>query len=232
MNMKRILVAEDAEDIRLEMMDYLKFYGFKVYGTSGLQETRDFLSRTACDALILDLGLPDGDGMWLLPELRAKFGDKLAVIICSARSHVEDRIGGITEGADAYLVKPVDLRELRAILRNVFRRQETREARVEPDTWVLDLGNHCLTGPSGGVACLTGSEVLAVQTLIKAEGALVDRKELILDVYQNEVDVDHRRLDTMLSRIRKKIIDAGEEHDPIKTFRGQGFAFRGKGVIH
>jgi DNA-binding response OmpR family regulator len=100
----RVLIVEDNPDLRIEIVDYLKFCNYEVVGVGSIQEMAQTLRLGHWNILLLDLTLPDGNGLDATAELRRQYGLSLGIIMVTSRGHVEDRIEGITAGADAYLV--------------------------------------------------------------------------------------------------------------------------------
>ena len=109
----RVLVVEDEPDLRAELVDFLQFYGIDAQGVGDIAAMRGQLQQQTWDVLVLDLGLPDGDGLAAARRVRDSFKLALGMVIVTARGHVEDRIAGLTAGADSYLVKPVSMQSLR-----------------------------------------------------------------------------------------------------------------------
>jgi len=118
----RILLVEDHEALRGLIAGHLGGRGFAIDAVASAEDARSALAAAAYDALILDLGLPDADGMEILREVRGRKADPLPTLILTARDGLEDRVRGLNAGADDYIVKPFDLTELEARLRAVLRR--------------------------------------------------------------------------------------------------------------
>src|SRR5690606_21337740 len=112
----RVLLVEDNPDLRIEIVDYLSFCNYQVGSASSIEEMQHALQQGNWNILLLDLTLPDGNGLDAARNLRKQYGLKLGIVMVTARGHVEDRIQGITAGADAYLIKPINLKELRATI--------------------------------------------------------------------------------------------------------------------
>lgn len=147
-----VLVIEDEPDLREAMVSFLQLESMTAVGVGGLAAAEAALSSQDFDVLVLDLGLPDGDGLaWLAAH--PGLSDK-GVIITTARGEATSRITGVRAGADVYLVKPVQLEELVALIRNVMRRLRPAMAR----NWVLDVTTWCLNSPDGVSVKLTHSE--------------------------------------------------------------------------
>lgn len=222
-----MLVVEDAADLRLELVDYLRFYGMDADGVENIAEMNRSLGEKPCDVLVLDLGLPDGDGLAAAAQVRARIGLTLGIVIVTARGHVEDRIAGFSVGADAYLVKPVNPRELKAVIDQLLTR--LRKAGETPATpgWRLDATTLQLFSPGGAVTDLTGSEARLLAHLLSVPGTVISREELCRHLPPGGLADETRRLDTLVSRLRTKVEQAGGVALPIKTFRNLGYAFTG-----
>jgi DNA-binding response OmpR family regulator len=154
------------------------------------------------------------------------------MVIVTARGHVEDRIAGFTAGADTYLVKPVNPRELKAVIDQLISRLPHAVDTAAPtDRWRLDLLTLQLISPSQQATSLTGSEARLIEHLINAAGRTVSRGELCQVLAMGTSLEDTRRLDTRVSRVRKKVADTAGSEPPIKTFRNLGYAFVGSASI-
>ena len=227
----RVLVVEDEPDLRAELVDFLQFYGIDAQGVGDIAAMRGQLQQQTWDVLVLDLGLPDGDGLAAARRVRDSFKLALGMVIVTARGHVEDRIAGLTAGADSYLVKPVNPRELKAVIDQIL----TRLSHTPPEApalaaaacWHLDLRTLQLISPDRRATDLTGTEARLVEYLMKAGGTTVSRDALCRQLAMGLTLDDTRRLDTRISRLRKKVADATGNELPIKTFRTQGYAFVG-----
>ena len=134
----RVLLVEDHPALREMMTDHLAQRGFAVDPVGCAGDARAALAAVSYDGLILDLGLPDGDGMAILRETRARTASGLPILLVTARDALEDRVQGLNAGADDYIVKPFDLVELEARLRAVLRRPGTRGL-PECESWRAEL---------------------------------------------------------------------------------------------
>jgi len=171
-----------------------------------------------CDVLVLDLGLPDGDGReWLAarPDLRAR-----GVIGTTARGDSGDRIAGARAGADAYLVKPVALEELTTLIGNLMRRVRPTGA----GGWSVDAVTWTLRAPSGGTVELTRSEFGLLDALAKRAGAAVRRNDLIHALGHDPSYYDARRMEVLVRRLRSKVQETLSISLPLKTVHGHGYA--------
>lgn len=169
------------------------------------------------ELVILDLGLPDGDGLSLLRTWR-KEGNKIPVLILTARDAVEDRVKGLDAGADDYLVKPFALAELTARVRALMRRRfDQTENLLEIDEFKLDLNHHQAWFQEQELI-LTRMEFAILRRLLLHPGKTVNRERLQQDLYDWESDTSSNTLEVHIHHLRKKI---GTER--IKTVRGEGY---------
>ncbi len=184
-------------------------------------EARDALCESSHDAIILDLGLPDGDGFDLLRQWR-KSGFNEPVLILSARDAVQDRIKGLDLGADDYLSKPFSLEELLARLRSLLRRQSTvKEAILEHRGIKLDLISHTVR-LGGEPVDLTSREFALLEIFMQNAGRILTRKLLCEKCWSSEHDNETNLLDVYMSRLRSKL-DTVPSVPLFKTFRGIGY---------
>jgi DNA-binding response OmpR family regulator len=170
--------------------------------------------------LVLDLGLPGEDGLSIARRLREN-DPVLGIIMLTARGDVSDRIAGLSDGADMYLVKPVDMGELAAAVKAVARRVP---AAGTADTWLLDAVNMKLSSPSGREIELTYPETQLINRLAQSPDHFGERDALIEAMGKNPNAYDPRALEVALSRLRQKL---GEE-SPLKAVRARGYIFAAK----
>ncbi|PWC36235.1 response regulator transcription factor [Azospirillum sp. TSO35-2] len=232
---KRICVIEDEADIRRLVTEVLEGYGYEVSCWASGREGRAAIQRQPPDLCLVDLGLPDMDGLTLVRELweDVRFG----VIILSGRGGTSDRVLGLELGADDYIVKPFEPRELVARVNSAIRRREqlasataggpagaeTGRARFGP--WVFDLGDLTLTADDGRQESLTAAEAALLLTLVKAPKRVLSREHLQgSDLDRDDFPYD-RSIDVRVSRIRKKIEDDPRTPRLIKTVYGAGYLF-------
>jgi DNA-binding response OmpR family regulator len=218
----QLLVVEDEPELREAMVEYLHFDGFHCQGIGSLREAHQWLDKQTPDILVLDLGLSDGDGLTLLDDPRLS---QVGVIITTARSRPEDRLSGVRKGADAYLVKPIQLEELSMVIRNLHQRLRVREISEPRFGWKLRRIQWTLISPNGISLVLTRSEMLVLTEIAKAVGTGASRKALISCLGQNPETYDWRRMEILVRRLRKKCQSAFEIELPLRTVHGYGYAF-------
>ena len=213
----RVLLVEDDLALSDAVCGYLRAKAFVVDATASLSEAEAALHGAQYAAVLLDLHLPDGDGLALLPQLRA-LQQRPIVIVLTARDQVSDRIRGLDAGADDYLIKPYDPGELLARLRAVERRRSAAE------TPVLVLGDLQIdlsreqVRRAGVPMALTQKEWALLRVLATRPDHLHTRERLQDALYGFDDDTDSNTLEVFISRLRRKL---GREH--IETVRGLGY---------
>ena len=219
--MERVLVVEDEPTLRADLIDYLAAKGFVADGAASIAETQAHLEAQAFDAVILDVGLPDGNGFDLLDHIRSR-GLPCGVMMLTSFGDPDFRVRGLDGGADAYLVKKATLREIEATLRSVLRRQLTRPPTGQSFGWILDRGEWLLIAPNGASAKLTSSEVKFVLTLAENSGDVCPREQLAR-ITSRSGGADERNLDAVVRRLRRKIEEATGFKPPIQVAYGIGY---------
>ena len=228
-----ILVLEDEPDIARIICSALSGYGFR---SEHIRTGRELLARarqTSPDLVIVDLGLPDMDGMQVVRELQD--GSPCAVLILTGRNDITDRVLGLELGADDYIVKPFEPRELVARVRSILRRYvraAAPEAPADPAAsertvacfgdWRFDTGRHALARPDGDETSLSAAEAALLLTLLRRPNKILSREQLL---GERDVDPFDRSIDVRISRLRRKLDD--DPHSPklIKTVYGAGYLF-------
>jgi two-component system OmpR family response regulator len=226
-----ILIVDDEPDIRDLVQTYLTQQGYRTSTAENGEMLRSILSKEPVDLIILDLGLPGEDGLSLTRYLREHFD--MPVIIVTGKGETVDRIIGLEVGADDYVAKPFDLRELLARIRSVLRRTHQRPQRktekgrpvVRFAGWQLDLGGHQLISPEGKEVPLTTGEFNLLSVLIHHPHRVLSRDELIELTHHREAGPFDRSIDVQIGRLRRKI-EADPEHPAlIKSVRAAGYIF-------
>ncbi len=227
--MNRILVIDDEPAVVDVVAFSLRKAGFVVQVAGTLAEARRRLGAQSVDLLVLDLGLPDGDGMELCRQVRS--GSELPVLILTCRDDEVDRVIGLESGADDYLVKPFSPRELVARVRAILR----RTAHPEPEKGApavmhgavrVDPGAHRATLREVAVP-LTRVEFDLLYSLFKAPQRVFSRDELVERVYRGEALVSDRTIDSHVKGVRRKFQQVDASADPIETVFGVGYRARG-----
>lgn len=222
-----ILIVDDDHEIRTLLSRYLEEQGFRVSTAGDLRSCNEVLSRRAPDLMVLDVMLPDGSGLDLCRDLWGR-RPRIPVILLTALKEDIDRILGLEIGADDYLGKPFNPRELAARIRAVLRRYHD-ETEIEPQSqcyefaaMTLDPQLRRVTRGSGEIIALTGAEFDLLKAFLERSGRLLSRDQL-LDVTQGrDRDPADRSIDVLMSRLRRKLGETPEM--PIfRTIRNGGY---------
>lgn len=218
----RVLLVEDNRAMRETIAEHLRVCGFAVDPVGRADEALAAAAVAAYDAVILDLGLPDMDGVDVLRELRNSRGTHMPALILTARDGIADRVGGLDAGADDYILKPFDLTELEARLRAVLRRPGTRR------DVIYHYGDLSFDPASRSAAVvgtaleLTRREASVLEELIRAGGRIVVKDALEERVYGFDDDVGSNALEASVSRLRRKLLSARSDVR-IEAARGIGY---------
>jgi len=224
-----ILVLEDDPDIARLICVSLTEYGFRCEHASTGRALLERAQRGTPELCIVDLGLPDMDGMQVVRELQER--SPCAVLILTGRNDVTDRVLGLELGADDYIVKPFEPRELVARVRSILRRyQRAAPAEVTAverniarfGNWRFDKGRHALVSPDQREINLSAAEAGLLLTLLERPNRILSREQLL---GERDIDPFDRSIDVRISRLRRKLED--DPHDPrlIKTVYGAGYLF-------
>ena len=232
MNEPHILLVDDDGEIRRLVTKFLRESGFRVTPVRDGREMRETLKSTSVDLIVLDLMLPGVSGLELCRELRAE--SAIPIVMLTARGDDLDRVLGLEFGADDYISKPFNTRELAARIRAVLRRTTAQgETRLDPswrfafDGWTLDTRRRELTNNHGVVVDLSTGEYDLLLSFVEAPQRVVSRDHL-LDAARNRVSsVFDRSIDVQVSRLRRKLGGDGLP-EMIKTVRGLGYLFTPK----
>jgi two-component system, OmpR family, response regulator len=228
---QHILVVDDYRDIRDPLAAYLKKHGFRVTTAANASAARDVLLKNSIDLIVLDIMMPGEDGLALCREVRATGGTP--VIFLTAMVDLADRIAGLEIGADDYVVKPFEPRELVARIKGVLRRtnmlppKQAIESckRVVFDSLVFDLEKRELQGPDGVSVPLSTAEFRLLEVFVLRPHVVLSRDQLLDLTSGRAAQTFDRSIDNQVSRLRKKIEVDPRKPDLIKTVRGDGYAF-------
>ncbi len=232
---QHIVVVDDEPEIRTMLEDYLSHAGFKVSTADGGERLTSILEDDDVDLVILDVNMPGEDGFTIAKSLRG--GDKdLAIVMLTAAGDVLDRVVGLEMGADDYIAKPVDLRELLARIRAVLRRAGPRSDDVQlprdkttSETWFgafrLDQNSHRLYAADGSEVPLTSMEFDLLKAFADHPGQVLSRDRLLDLAHNKDWEPFDRSIDIRIARLRRKIEDDAAKPQIIKTVRGAGYIY-------
>lgn len=217
----KVLIVEDEIRLGQFLKQGLSEQSYTVEWVKTCADANDAISEGHFDVIVLDLNLPDGDGLDLVQEWRAS-GFTEPVLILSARDSLEDRIKGLDYGADDYLPKPFSLEELLAHLRALMRRQSvTKQTLLERGGIRLDLLGHTVQ-VNGQAVDLTGREYALLEIFMQNGGRILTRTLISEKIWSSHYDVDTNLLDVYMSRLRTKL-ESFAGRPVFKTVRGIGY---------
>jgi len=228
----RLLVVDDDREIRDLLSKLLSRRGYKVTTAREEVEMRQVLASSRVDLVILDIMLPGKDGLTLCQELRAT--QSLPIIMLTARGEPADRIVGLELGADDYLPKPFDVRELEARIKAVLRRSAGEAGETSGKVsgakfvfagWTLDARLRQLTSPDGVLVSLTSGEFDLLLVLAERPQRILSRDQLMDLTRGRDATPFDRSIDIQVSRLRRKIEVSPKTPEIIKTVRGGGYLF-------
>jgi len=225
----RVLVVDDEAELRGLVMGFLQGNGLAASGVRDGVEMLAALAREAFDLVVLDLMLPGEDGLSLLRRLRAH--SALPVILLTAKGEETDRIVGLELGADDYLAKPFNPRELLARIRAVLRRGAAMESTPHEAQgfafagWRLDPLRRELFSPEGVLVDLSAGEYDLLLALLEAPNRILTREQLLDAARGREAAPFDRAIDVQMSRLRRKIEPGENAPEMVKTVRGAGYMF-------
>lgn len=222
-----VLVVDDDADIRDLIVGQLRQENYMLLAAATVGDMRQILREQSVDLIVLDLNLPDGDGLSLCRELRGE-GSDVQIIMVTARGSAIDRVLGLELGADDYLTKPFEPRELLVRIRNLLRRARSepvarssnmRYAHVGP--WRLDLVQRRLVAPDDRLVMLSSAEYRLLSRFIEEPNIVLGRETLLPE--RRATAAFDRSIDLQISRLRQKLADVPGGSDLILTVRGEGY---------
>jgi DNA-binding response OmpR family regulator len=229
---RTILVVDDEPQVRAMLERYLAREGYKVELASSGDAMRRIIGRSKVDLVILDLILPDEDGLELAKTLREDKGAELGIIMLSGKGDEIDRVVGLEMGADDYIAKPFSLREILARVKSVLRRipesvapAQQPSSSVQFGTWRFDLLRRRLTRDNGEEVSLTPGEFNLLKIFVENQRRVMSR-EMLLDLTRGfGSDSLDRTIDVQVNRLRHKIEVDPKSPRLVKTVRGGGYVF-------
>ena len=222
--MNHLLVVEDDPSIRESLVDYFADREWLVRSAGDVAAASEALAERAFDMVLLDLRLPDGEGLDVLRALR-KRGDRTPVIVLTARGEVDQRVLGLKLGADDYVVKPFSVHELAARIEAVQRRAEQPTRTIELGSAVVDLDGHTVER-AGQTFRLLPKEAELLAHLLRHRGRAQSRDELLRAVWGHDAAPTTRTVDTHVFQLRKKLEDDPSRPQLLHTVHGVGYLLR------
>jgi two-component system phosphate regulon response regulator OmpR len=228
----RVLVVDDDPSVREMLADYLNEQGFEAVMADSATAARDYLDGSRPDVVLLDVGLPGEDGLSLARFIRERYD--LGIIMVSGAGDTVDRIIGLEVGADDYIAKPFDLRELKARLKSVLRRYQLATAdepppadarRVRLGANTLCLDSRQLLDAQGAEIPLTRMEFDLLEVLVARPNRPMSRDQLLQLTQNRDWDPTDRSLDIRIARLRAKIEADPDNPRLIRTVRGIGYRY-------
>jgi two-component system OmpR family response regulator len=225
---QHIVIVDDDRDIRGLLAEQLRDAGYRVSTAADGAEMRKILEKGPADLITLDLNMTREDGLTICRDLRAR-GQVMPIIMLTARGEPIDRILGLEMGADDYLAKPFEPRELLARIRSVLRRTQSLPPNLEPlearravfNGWTVDFEQRHLLDEAGRVTILSGAEYRLLKTLIDHANRVLSREQLLALGVVKQSDALDRAVDLQVSRLRQRFGAAGA--DLIRTIRNEGY---------
>lgn len=233
MNTSHIAIVEDDQDMRALLSHCLVANGYRVTALENAAGIEDILRLSRIDLFILDIGLPGTDGLTLTQRIRQH--SDVAIIIVSGRGDLADRVVGLEIGADDYITKPFEPREIQARVKSVLRRRprsvelaipESQASRLfEFGDWVLDPASHCVADGAGRTIDLTSGEYKLLEVMVTRSNRVLTRDQLMDACYGNNSPAFDRSIDVCVGRLRKKLHDDPRAPKLIRTVRNGGYIF-------
>ena len=220
----RLLLVEDSVRLQELLAESLRDAGYRLDIAGTVTEFLGSAAAVAYDLVIVDLGLPDGDGLTAIRELRSR-GASMPILVITARANVDDRVAGLDSGADDYLIKPFNHAELLARVRALLRRpSEIRGPRLEAGTLILDE----TTGEAscqGRAIDLRPSERRLLALLMRRRGVVIPKSSIEEALSEFGRELSSNAIEALVSRLRKALTDAGTDVSVV-TVRGVGYALK------
>jgi DNA-binding response OmpR family regulator len=226
-NSARVIVVEDNSDLLEDLLYQLNHAGFAVRGAGDGRQLDVLLHEEDCDILVLDVNLPFESGFQIARRMRDS-GNR-GVIMLTARDGIDDKLQGLHEGADLYLFKPIDRRELIACIHSLYRRLAPQSINADTNEgWQLDPALRVLIAPDRRRLELTPQDVQTLSLLLSRPGQVCDRSEVVACLGMDFLNTPNSRVNMVMSRLRQKLLS----FDPslrIQTWRNEGYSFVGPG---
>lgn len=233
---KLILVIEDDDDMRITLVRMLKREGFHTIDAAGGEQALKAFKKNRFDLVLLDISLPDIDGISVAREIRGE--SNVPIIMVTGKSDVIDRVVGLEIGADDYLTKPFNSRELIARINTVFRRSDDTptsgsSSSIGTDTvffdgWKVDISACQLYSPAGSEIRMTTYEFRILSTFVTHPNRTLSRDQIADLMGFSDISTEGRSIDMLVGKVRKKIAEHSDGTQYIKTIRNRGYMFAGR----
>ncbi|WP_232820987.1 response regulator transcription factor [Dyella sp. C11] len=219
-----ILVLEDDELLRERILKpKLTQFGFEVSAVGYVSQLWMAIAASKPDIVLLDIGLPDSDGFEVARRLRTDL-PATGIVMLTGRSAAADRVRGLNDGADAYLAKPIDIDLLVATLFSVARRLQIQAPAVVHDhQWSLTSDGWILVSPTGSQVTLSRTERRLIEVFMKYRSQVISRDVLIAALTDNIHTFDPHRLDSLIHRLRRKVLASAGQPLPLNVVHGAGY---------
>lgn len=226
---EHILIVEDEPITREQLVSYFEEEGFRVSSTGSGSEVLPMVADNEVILVLLDIKLPGKDGLTLTREIRAQ--SDIGIILVTSKLEQIDRILGLESGADDYVTKPFDPRELLSRAKNLIRRvhiqqNQRRKNHIHSfDGWQLDLNKRELTSPEGEQTTLSAGEYQLLLAFMEKAGEVMNRDQLMFRIRNREWFPDDRYIDVLVGQLRKKLGERAANAKIIATIHGTGYLF-------
>ena len=226
---EHILIVEDEPITREQLVSYFEEEGFRVSSTGSGNEVQNIIDNTDVILVLLDIKLPGKDGLTLTREIR--INSDVGIILVTSKQEQIDRLLGLESGADDYVTKPFDPRELLSRSRNLIRRVQLQQSQRKRNhirnfgEWVLDLNKRELTSPDGEAIQLSAGEYQLLLAFMEKAGEVMNRDELMNRIRNREWFPDDRYIDVLVGQLRKKLGERASTARIIATIHGTGYLF-------
>ncbi|MBV1906044.1 MAG: response regulator [Pseudomonadales bacterium] len=226
---EHILVVEDEPITREQLVSYFEEEGFRVTALGSGDEVISTIESSEISLVLLDIRLPGKDGLTLTREIRAT--SDIGIILVTSKQEQIDRILGLESGADDYVTKPFDPRELLSRSKNLIRRVHIEQSQRKKnhirkfDDWTLDLNKRELTSHDGTVEQLSAGEYQLLLAFMEKAGEVMNRDQLMLRIRNREWFPDDRYIDVLVGQLRKKLGERAASAQIIATIHGTGYLF-------
>lgn len=219
----RLLVVEDSTAFRKMLSEYLRRHGYEVFEAWSLASARKLMPSVRPSIILLDLQLEDGEGFSLMAD--QTFANASTIVI-SVREGVADRVNSLQLGAEDYIVKPVDLKEMLLRIKRIEKLNVAQDASsfIDFGNFLLDMTGSRVVYPDGDSASLSRSEYILVQLLMDAGDRIITRSAIAEDLFRSPAAENSRAIDVLVSKLRRKLDPSGDA-SPIWSVRGEGYRF-------